>query len=173
MSRNPDTSPAHGNICAVGSERSDGGSREATGILSCGTNISYRVTPARRVWRARPCTPAGFRSHNEKTMSGQNGDWGDFYLCQRPATLLWMSPRFWCLDSLPSARSLCSLSAFPGRSSAVILKISWCPLTPVETWSSVAHPLSHRWSLQHGMEAHSSFFLGWKQTGLFTYPRPF
>lgn len=72
MSRNPDISPAHGNICAVESERSDGGSREATGILGCGTNISCCVTPARRVWRARPCAPAGFRSHNEQTVSGQN-----------------------------------------------------------------------------------------------------
>lgn len=42
------------------------------GILGCGSNISYCVTLAWKVWRACPCAPAGFCSHNEQTVSGQN-----------------------------------------------------------------------------------------------------
>lgn len=40
MSRNPDISTEQGNICAVGSEHSDGDSQKATGTLGCGTDIS-------------------------------------------------------------------------------------------------------------------------------------
>lgn len=46
--------------------------RKPWGIFGCGSNISCCVTPTRRVWRACPCAPAGFCSHNKQTVSGQN-----------------------------------------------------------------------------------------------------
>lgn len=45
MSRKPDISTSHQNICAVASEQFDGDSRKPQGILGCGSNISCCVTP--------------------------------------------------------------------------------------------------------------------------------
>lgn len=105
MSRNPDISTEQGNICAVGSEHSDGDSQKATGTLGCGTDISDSMEGLEGTSQC---------SHSllqlQQTVSGQNRRMRGFYLCQRLVLLLRMSLHFSCLDLLLSAWRLCSLS---------------------------------------------------------------
>lgn len=90
-----------------------------------------------------------FAAIMSRQCQGKIGDWGDFYLYQRLAMLL--------------QHRLCSPSAFPLRSSAAMLRISWCPLNPAETRSSIARPLSHEGNLQHSMEVHGISHFFWAE----------
>lgn len=127
MSRNPDIPMEHGNICAVGSEHSDGDSGKP-----CGT-WAVAVTSA-TAWPQQggsgghiPVLLQPFAAITSRQGQGQKVNWGDF-VCARGLPCYCGCHCIFRAWICYFAWRLCSLSASLFRWSTVMLRISWCPL---------------------------------------------